>query len=177
VTAAHKSDFALTLGTPLGLMTLAEGAGAITALYWGSAKDHQQTALLRRAGLLLERYFAGERVIFDVPLKPAGTAFERRVWEVLCTIPWGQTRSYGEIARLAGGSPRAVGRAAGRNPIPVIIPCHRVVAASGLGGFSAPGGVVTKRALLALEGSPYPDDLFAGGDWRIDRDSKRGAMA
>ncbi len=158
-------------------MTLAEEAGAITALLWGIAGVWRQTALLHRAGLLLQRYFAGERVVFDLPLKPAGTAFDRRVWEVLCAIPWGQTRSYGEIARLSGGSPQAVGRAVGRNPIPIIIPCHRVVAAAGLGGFSAPGGIASKQALLVLEGSPHAGDLFANCGWQVDRGRKKEALA
>ncbi len=158
-------------------MTLAEETGAITALLWGIAGAWRQTALLQRAGLLLQRYFAGERIAFDLPLKPAGTAFDRRVWEVLCAIPWGQTRSYGEIARLSGGSPRAVGRAVGRNPIPIIIPCHRVVAVAGLGGFSAPGGIASKRALLALEGGPHAGDLFANCGWQVDRDRKKEALA
>lgn len=161
MTAAQKFDFALTLATPLGALTLAEERGTITTLSWGTVEDQQHTPLLRRARLLLERYFAGERVAFDLPLEPAGTRFDRDVWEALRAIPWGEKRTYGEIARLSGGSPRAVGRAVGRNPIPIIIPCHRVVAADGLGGFSAPGGVATKRALLALEGSLFGDDLFA----------------
>lgn len=158
-------------------MTLAEERGAITALFWGTSGDQRSTALLRRASRLLERYFAGRRVAFDLPLEPAGTVFERRVWKTLCTIPWGETRTYGEIAREAGGSPRAVGHAAGQNPIPIMIPCHRVVAAHGLGGFSAPGGVGTKRALLALEGSLDAGDLFADCRWRMGKDRKSEAMA
>ncbi len=119
---------------------------------------------------MLERYFAGEREEFDLPLAPAGTGFERRVWAALRTIAYGQTRTYGAIGRLAGGSPRAVGQAAGRNPIPIIIPCHRVVAAGDLGGFSAPGGIAAKRALLALEGHVFEEDLFGatGGDVGAD---------
>lgn len=159
-------------------MTLAEEKEAITALFWGvTERRGQQTPVLSRAALLLGRYFAGEQEAFDLPLEPSGTAFDRRVWQVLRTIPWGETRTYGEVARQAGGSPRAVGRAAGRNPIPIIIPCHRVVAADGLGGFSAPGGGTTKRALLALEGNWHADDLFAGGSGRLARESKWGLTA
>ncbi|MGH7190365.1 MAG: methylated-DNA--[protein]-cysteine S-methyltransferase [Acetobacteraceae bacterium] len=161
MTLAQKTDFALTASTPLGLLTLGEEGGAIVALSWGNAREQRETALLRRAWCLLERYFTGEREAFDLPLRPAGTTFERGVWAVLRTIPWGERWTYGEVARHAGGSPRAVGRAVGRNPIPIMIPCHRVVAADGLGGFSAPGGVATKRALLACEGNPIPGDLFA----------------
>ncbi|MGH7103724.1 MAG: methylated-DNA--[protein]-cysteine S-methyltransferase [Acetobacteraceae bacterium] len=161
MTLAQKTDFALTGSTPLGLMTLGEEGGAIVALSWGNAREQRETALLRRAWSLLARYFTGEREAFDLPLRPAGTAFERSVWAVLRTIPWGERWTYGEVARLAGGSPRAVGRAVGSNPIPIMIPCHRVVAADGLGGFSAPGGVATKRALLARESNSFPGDLFA----------------
>ncbi|MGH7103424.1 MAG: methylated-DNA--[protein]-cysteine S-methyltransferase [Acetobacteraceae bacterium] len=163
MTLAQKTGFALTASTPLGLLTLGEEAGAIVALSWGTTREQQETALLRRACCMLERYFTGQREAFDLPLRPAGTAFERSVWTVLRTIPWGERWTYGEVARLAGGSPRAVGRAAGRNPIPIMIPCHRVVAADGLGGFSAPGGVATKRALLAREGNSFPGDHFADG--------------
>ncbi len=87
----------------------------------------------------------------DTPLGPI-TLAERRVWRAMCEIAAGQTRSYGALARNVGSGPRAVAGACACNPIGIIIPCHRVVAADGLGGFSAPGGVDTKRALLRLEG-------------------------
>lgn len=177
MTAVHKPSFALTLETPLGRMTLMEEGGAITSLCWVASGDERPSALLRRAGCLLERYFAGQPVAFDLPLEPVGTAFERGVWTALRAIPWGEIRRYGDIARESGGSPRAVGQAVGRNPIPIMIPCHRVIAARGLGGFSAPGGVATKRALLALEGSVAADDLFADGCWRMWRERKSEAMA
>ncbi len=141
----------LSVATPLGPLTLTETAGTITELDWRSAGEPFETPLLRRACLCLERYFAGRVEEFDLPLAPAGTAYERRVWAALRAIPYGMTRTYGEIAAVAGGSARAVGRAAGRNPIPILIPCHRVLAVDGMGGFSAPGGVRTKRTLLALE--------------------------
>lgn len=162
MTEAPTTHFALTASTPFGLLTLSEDAGAIVALSWGRTGAPHETPLLRRGWRLLDRYFSGKREDFDLPLRPAGTVYERRVWTVLRTIPWGEQWTYGTVARLAGGSPRAVGRAVGRNPVPIIIPCHRVVAADGLGGFSAPGGVATKRALLAHEGSLLPEDLFAG---------------
>ncbi|MGH7068362.1 MAG: methylated-DNA--[protein]-cysteine S-methyltransferase [Acetobacteraceae bacterium] len=147
-------------------MTLSEDAGAIVALSWERAGEQHETPLLRRAWFLLGRYFSGAHEEFDLPLRPAGTAFEQGVWVVLRTIPWGEQWTYGKVARLAGGSPRAVGRAVGRNPIPIIIPCHRVVAADGLGGFSAPGGVATKRALLAHEGRLFPEFADAGSGGR-----------
>ncbi|MDP9397727.1 MAG: methylated-DNA--[protein]-cysteine S-methyltransferase [Actinomycetota bacterium] len=98
----------------------------------------------------LRAYFAGERTTFDLPLAGAGTAFQRRVWAALRDIPYGETISYGELARRVGGSPRAVGTANGRNPLSIVVPCHRVVAGSGaLTGYA--GGLDAKRALLAHE--------------------------
>jgi len=112
-------------------------------------------AALRRAVEQLAEYFAGRRQVFDVPLAPAwGTPFQRRVWQETARIPYGETRSYGALARSLGdeGAARAVGQALGRNPLPIFIPCHRVVAAAGqLGGYT--GGLEIKRALLALEGA------------------------
>ncbi|HWA80076.1 MAG TPA: methylated-DNA--[protein]-cysteine S-methyltransferase [Acetobacteraceae bacterium] len=159
----------LSVATPLGPLTLSEMGGAITELDWRSAGEPSGTSLLQRACLCLERYFAGRVEEFDLPLAPGGTAYERRVWAALRAIPYGTTRTYGEIARVAGGSARAVGRAVGRNPIPILIPCHRVLAMDGMGGFSAPGGVRTKRALLALEarvlgpGHSVQYELFPAG--------------
>jgi methylated-DNA-[protein]-cysteine S-methyltransferase len=100
----------------------------------------------------LEEYFAGERQAFDLELAPAGTAFQQRVWQGLTEIPFGKAFSYGELAKHIGNpaAARAVGQANGRNPIPVIIPCHRVIAADrSIGGFSS--GLPIKRRLLALE--------------------------
>ena len=90
---------------------------------------------------------------FDLPLAPAGTAFEGRVWAAMQAIPYGETRCYGDLAEATGSAPRAVGRACGKNPIPIVVPCHRVLAKTGLGGYSGDGGLVTKQRLLALEGA------------------------
>jgi methylated-DNA-[protein]-cysteine S-methyltransferase len=101
----------------------------------------------------LAEYFAGERQDFDLPLAPRGTEFQRRVWEELSRIPYGVTISYAELAHRVGraGAARAVGRANGTNPIPVVIPCHRVIGADGsLTGYG--GGMPLKKALLMLEG-------------------------
>lgn len=100
----------------------------------------------------LEAFAGGAALELDCALDPGGTDFQRAVWQALLGIPRGQTRTYGELARGLGrpDAARAVGLAAGANPLPVIVPCHRLVAAHGLGGFS--GGLATKRALLALEG-------------------------
>jgi methylated-DNA-[protein]-cysteine S-methyltransferase len=107
--------------------------------------------LLEQAREQLEAYFDGDLTEFDLKLAPAGTAYRRGVWQALCEIPHGETRSYQDIARKAGGSARSVGQANGHNPIPLIIPCHRVVAASHIGGYSGGDGLATKRWLLALE--------------------------
>jgi methylated-DNA-[protein]-cysteine S-methyltransferase len=117
--------------------------------------------LLVEARRQLHAYFDGELHVFNLALSPAGTPYQRKVWQALCAIPTGTTRTYAEIARAVGGSPRAVGGANGRNPIPIIIPCHRVVATTGLGGYSGGDGIPTKRFLLDLERSGQPDDLFA----------------
>ncbi|MEO5371318.1 MAG: methylated-DNA--[protein]-cysteine S-methyltransferase [Magnetococcus sp. DMHC-1] len=87
----------------------------------------------------------------DLPLQPAGTSFQKRVWKTLLEIPQGEVRTYGQVADLLGTAPRAIGQAVGANPIPVLIPCHRVVAAQGLGGYSGVGGVNSKQLLLQFE--------------------------
>lgn len=117
-------------------------------------EDTAAHPLLREVRRQLEEYFDGARRVFDLPLAPRGTEFERRVWQEVAAIPYGETRSYAEIARAAGrpDACRAVGRANGRNPIPLVIPCHRVIGSDGsLTGFG--GGLPLKRFLLALEGA------------------------
>jgi len=143
----------LSLHTPLGDLTVSEEDGAIVAVDWGWGRDQAETALLVLAREQLQAYFDRQRVAFDLPLAPHGTQYRRRVWAALCAIPAGQTRTYAEIAGIAGGSARSVGQANGSNPIPVLIPCHRVVASGGLGGYSGGGGLDTKRLLLKLEQS------------------------
>lgn len=142
----------LSLLTNLGDLTISEDDGAIVALDWGRGRDQEETPLLRRARDQLQAYFDGKRLSFDLPLAPHGSDFQKRVWSALCAIPPGETRSYADIARAIGSAPRAVGGANGANPIPIIIPCHRVVAADGsLGGYSGGDGPATKRFLLDLE--------------------------
>lgn len=142
----------LSLLTNLGDLTISEEGGVIVALDWGRGRDQQETPLLCRARDQLQDYFDGKRLTFDLPLAPHGSAFQKRVWAALCAIPPGETRSYADIARAIGSAPRAVGGANGANPIPIIIPCHRVVAADGsLGGYSGGDGPATKRYLLDLE--------------------------
>jgi methylated-DNA-[protein]-cysteine S-methyltransferase len=140
-----------SLHSPIGDISVSEEDGAIIALDWGWGRDQADTALLHRAFEQLQAYFDGSLTAFDLPLAPAGTAYRRRVWQALRAIPYGQTRSYTEIAAVAGGSARSVGQANGDNPIPLIIPCHRVVASTHLGGYSGGDGLDTKRWLLALE--------------------------
>jgi methylated-DNA-[protein]-cysteine S-methyltransferase len=139
------------LHTPIGDLSVAEEDGAIVSLDWGWGRDQSPTPLLCRARDELFAYFDGILTRFDLPLNPAGTSYRRRVWSALLQIPYGATRSYAEIARQVGGSPRSVGQAVGANPIPIIIPCHRVLATNGIGGYSGGEGLPTKRALLALE--------------------------
>ena len=142
----------LSLHTPLGEMTFSEDEGAIVALDWGRGSEQEATPLLREARDQLHDYFDGKRVSFQLPLAPHGTPYQRRVWAALCTIPAGETRSYADIARDIASHPRAVGHANGRNPIPIVIPCHRVIAANGaIGGFSGLDGPTTKRFLLDHE--------------------------
>ena len=143
----------LSLHTQVGDISVAEDDGAIVSVDWGWARDQDETALLRRARAQFDAYFDGALTAFDLPLAPAGSPYRQQVWQALLAIPYGATRTYVEIARTAGGSPRSVGGANGANPIPIIIPCHRVVATTGLGGYSGGDGLPTKRALLALETS------------------------
>ncbi len=141
----------LSLHTQVGDLSVAEHDGAVVAVEWGWGRDQDETALLRRAREQLHAYFDGELTEFDLPLAPEGSPYRQRVWRALIAIPYGATRTYLEIAREAGGSPRSVGGANGANPIPIIIPCHRVVATTGIGGYSGGEGLPSKRALLRLE--------------------------
>jgi methylated-DNA-[protein]-cysteine S-methyltransferase len=118
--------------------------------------DRAKRRLLRRACDQLHKYFDQELSEFDLPLAPAGSLYQQRVWQALCAIPYGATKTYLDIARVAGGSPRSVGQANGNNPIPILIPCHRVVATTHIGGYSGGDGLDTKRWLLALEAHAPP---------------------
>lgn len=141
--------------SPVGDLTLTEENGALTGLYFGRCSlegEEGLTALLERASRQLEEYFAGKRKQFDLPLSLRGTEFQRQVWAALRDIPYGETRSYGQIAQAVGRpkAVRAVGMANHRNPISIIVPCHRVVGADGsLTGYG--GGLENKKFLLALE--------------------------
>jgi methylated-DNA-[protein]-cysteine S-methyltransferase len=148
------------VSTPLGDITaVADEDGLTQVILAGDdgsvlAEATEGGPIVDAAATQLAEYFAGERMAFDVPLTPQGTEFQQTVWKALGDVPFGTTATYGEIARAIGQltATRAVGAANGRNPIPIIIPCHRVIGASGeLTGYSGGGGIETKRRLLDHE--------------------------
>ena len=142
--------------TKLGSVTIVEEDGSLLAItthrsYQGMC---QETTLIKEAYLQLTEYLKGERKIFDLPLKPHGTEFQKRVWKALCEIPYGETRCYKQIAEAIGNpkAVRAVGMANNRNPLLIVVPCHRVIGANGkLVGYAA--GIEKKEFLLKLEKS------------------------
>jgi methylated-DNA-[protein]-cysteine S-methyltransferase len=152
-TAPEAGELSCVVETALGPLSVVERDGAIVRLRFGRSGGSDSSPLLREAARQLQDYSAGRRRDFDLPLAPRGGAFEARVWQALSAIPFGETRTYGALAKALQGEARAVGQACGANPIPVIIPCHRVLSAAGTGGFSAPGGVDTKYRLLVHEGA------------------------
>ncbi len=138
--------------SPTGPLTLFEEAGEIIVVEWGRAEGGSETPVLTEAKKQLSQYFARERQSFDLPLKPHGTKFQKAVWQQMLEIPYSETKTYGALAANLKSAARAVGGACGRNPIPIIIPCHRVMGANGkLTGFSGGEGIATKQALLRLE--------------------------
>jgi len=154
-------NYAAAYDSPLGPMILVASDEALVGLYFTGQKYvpdqsrwHADPGLpvIRTAVTELDEYFAGTRETFDVPIAPAGTAFQRAVWDAISRVPYGETITYGELARRVGrpGSARAAGAATGQNPVGVIVPCHRIVGAGGtLTGYA--GGLDRKRALLTLE--------------------------
>jgi methylated-DNA-[protein]-cysteine S-methyltransferase len=144
--------------TPVGPLLLTAEDGALTGLYFGAkpvpGERDDDDPFLREVAAQLGAYFAGRLRDFDLPLAPRGTPFQRSVWDQLRLIPYGTTTTYGTLARTLGnpGASRAVGLANGRNPISIVVPCHRVIGANGsLTGFG--GGMSAKRVLLELESS------------------------
>jgi methylated-DNA-[protein]-cysteine S-methyltransferase len=156
--------------SPFGELALvADADGTLRHLYFpGTApalhdNEHDPEALLAATGQL-EEYFRGERTRFDIALETTGTEFQRRVWNALRAIPYGATTTYGALARDLDAQPRAVGAAVGATPIPIVIPCHRVIGSDGsLTGYG--GGLPRKRALLALEAAGGERDAFEAA-WR-----------
>ena len=142
----------LTVHTQFGALTLTQTGEAITALTWDGAYT-DSTPLLTEAAAQVRAYDAGTLQAFDLPLEVTGSDFQRAVCAQMAAIPFGETVTYGDIAKTLGTPAQAVGSACGGNPIPVIIPCHRVMGAKGLTGFSGKGGVETKVALLRHEGA------------------------
>lgn len=151
------------MNSPVGTLTLVANGSKLAAILWeddqptrvrlGSMSADEDNAILLETERQLQEYFAGTRTCFDIPLEFAGTDFQKQVWVALLTIPFGETRSYRDIAEQIGNvkAVRAVGAANGRNPISIIAPCHRVIGASGdLTGFA--GGLKAKEMLLLLEG-------------------------
>lgn len=153
MTKAEQTYF--TYLTPLGPMTVASDGTAVTHVLFGTHVLEGRAApteLTNRTANELQEYLAGKRTAFDIPLAPAGTEFQHAVWKALQNIPYGQTRSYADIAAVVGNpkATRAVGSANNRNPIAVLIPCHRVVGSNGkLTGYA--GGLALKQRLLDLE--------------------------
>ncbi|MAM68624.1 MAG: methylated-DNA--[protein]-cysteine S-methyltransferase [Pseudomonadota bacterium] len=138
--------------SPIGPISVHAKDNHIAVVGWRNVDNPEPTPLLRDAVSQLKAFFAGDLTEFDLPLSPEGTDFQKRVWETMYTIPYGKTWSYGELASRVGTAARAVGGACGTNPIPIIIPCHRVLAANGRsGGYSGRGGLKTKTALLDIE--------------------------
>lgn len=148
--------------SPVGVLTLVAGDDALVAVLWqdddpqrvrlGALQENAEHSVLQEAERQLQAYFAGQKRAFSLPLNPAGTAFQQQVWKALQAIPYGQKRSYAQIATQINRpkAARAVGAASGRNPLSIIIPCHRVVGANGkLTGFA--GGLEVKAHLLDFE--------------------------
>lgn len=144
----------ICVDSPVGVLTLEENDGRLARLEFGACPEEgERTWVLCEAVRQLEAYFAGKLREFDLPLAPQGTPFQLEVWQALRKIPYGETRTYQEIAIAVGREKacRAVGMANNRNPISIIVPCHRVIGADGsLTGYG--GGLEVKRFLLELEG-------------------------
>lgn len=143
--------------SPVGRLQVEATAAAIVGVRWidDAATDAPPAGggLLREAQRQLAAYFARRLTVFDLPLAPAGSVFERDIWRLMCDIPFGETMTYGAMANATGGAARAVGYACGANPIPIIVPCHRVLGAGNrMVGYSGRGRVETKRWLLVHEG-------------------------
>ena len=146
--------FQLSFSSPIGPLTLVQDGEDITRLLWQSPENGKGSLELFRAKDQINNYFKGTRKNFSLSLRPYGTKFQNRVWSVLMAIPYGKVKTYGEVARTLKTSPRAIGNACGKIPIPLIIPCHRVVGASGsLTGYSGGDGLKTKAFLLEHENS------------------------
>ena len=152
-------SFAWPVDTPIGQLAVVERHGGISRLWWNSGStgfaEIRETPALKEAAAQLTAYFDGDLTEFDLPLTLSTNDFNREVQEAMLAIPYGETRSYGDIARDLGTYGQPVGQACGSNGIPIIVPCHRVLAAEGIGGYSGEGGIEMKIRLLKHEGG-YP---------------------
>lgn len=166
--------------SPFGDMLIVATSDALVGLYFVGQKyfprrddawqHSRDIAPVRQTMSELDRYFAGERVRFTVPLAPYGSVYQRAIWKAISSVAHGETISYGELARRAGypGNARAAGAATGQNPIGIIVPCHRIIGANGsLTGYA--GGLDKKRALLALEAENMAGGLFSRGVTTVNR--------
>ena len=160
--------------TEIGIIGIEENGAAITKIFFinedlQEISEKNETELIKEAMRQLNEYFQGKRSLFDLPLEPKGTEFQKRVWNALKEIPFGETKSYGDIAKIIGNekAARAVGMANNKNPIPIIIPCHRVIGANGkLVGYA--GGLDVKEKLLKIEKN-YRESLII----KIDESNKK----
>lgn len=141
----------IAVDTRFGRLGIEEEGGAVTRLVWNGRDEGARTPLLLEVAAQLRAYDEGRLTRFDLPYRVDGSRFQQQVCDIMYAIPFGETLTYGDIAKQLGQPAQPVGQACGANPIPVIIPCHRVLSATGLGGFSGAGGVETKVALLRHE--------------------------
>ena len=155
------------LSSPIGVLRLWAEEGLLRPIELVPAAEPDfPDPVTEQAAAELQEYFAGKRAEFTVAARPYGTAFQQKVWSALSRVPWGRVVTYGDLAEAVGQPTacRAVANAVGKNPLLILVPCHRVVAASGLGGFSA--GLEAKRTLLTLEGvqieekTPFSEKFF-----------------
>ncbi len=152
------SNYTMSMDTPIGRIVLESTESELIGIQLPSpdlstfSQSHELPLVLKSAAIQIEEYFARERKVFELPISLRGTSFQQEVWAGLIRIPYGVVVSYGELARDLGRPKtyRAVGQANARNPIPIVVPCHRVVASDGLGGYA--GGLDMKLELLTLEG-------------------------
>ena len=151
--AMTKHMLRKAINPQFGALTLSEENGAIVRLTWGVSGLSDTSDVLDAAVAQLTEYDAGTREVFDLPLRVNGSQVQQNVCAAMSAIPFGETVTYGGIAKQLGIPAQVVGQACGGNPIPIIIPCHRVMGAKGLTGFSGAGGVETKVALLRHEGA------------------------
>ena len=142
----------LSFHTPIGALTASEVDGTIVAVDWGWGRDQAETAVLTAARDQLQEYFDGQRTVFDIPITLSGSPYARQILSAVLRLEYGQTTTYAELATRASGTAASVGRVLAENPLPILVPSHRVLGKTGVGRFAEEaGGAGTKRYLLALE--------------------------